>query len=68
MQTFDISAIKTPGTYRLFRSGAYVGNPIAVGKDVYGDLVKAALKWFYYQRASMPLEPQYAGKWARALP
>jgi endoglucanase len=66
VQTFDISAIKTPGTYRLFRAGAYVGNPIAVGKGVYGDLVKAALKWFYYQRASMPLEPQYAGKWARA--
>lgn len=66
VQTFDISAIKTPGTYRLFRAGAYVGNPIAVGKDVYGDLVKATLKWFYYQRASMPLEPQYAGKWARA--
>jgi endoglucanase len=66
VQTFDISAVKTPGTYRLFRAGAYVGNPIAVGKGVYDDLVKAALKWFYYQRASMPLEPQYAGKWARA--
>ena len=66
VQTFDISAIKTPGTYRLFRGGAYVGNPITVGKNVYEDLVKASLKWFYYQRASMPLLPQYAGKWARA--
>ncbi|MBR4917210.1 MAG: glycoside hydrolase family 9 protein [Fibrobacter sp.] len=66
VQTFDISAIKTPGTYRLFRGGAYVGNPITVGKNVYEGLVKASLKWFYYQRASMPLLPQYAGKWARA--
>ena len=66
VQTFDISAIKTPGTYRLFRGGAYVGSPITVGKNVYEDLVKASLKWFYYQRASMPLLPQYAGKWARA--
>ena len=66
VQTFDISAIKTPGTYRLFRGGAYVGSPITVGKNVYGDLVKGSLKWFYYQRASMPLLPQYAGKWARA--
>ena len=66
VQTFDISAVKTPGTYRLFRGGEYVGTPVVVGKNVYGDLVKAALKWFYYQRSSMALEPQYAGKWARA--
>ena len=66
VQTFDISSIKTPGTYRLFRGGAYVGSPITVGKGVYGDLVKGSLKWFYYQRSSMALEPQYAGKWARA--
>ena len=66
VQTFDISAIKKPGTYRLFRGKEYVGTPIVVGKNVYDDLVKASLKWFYYQRASMPLEPQYAGKWARA--
>ena len=66
VQTFDISAIKTPGTYRLFRGGAYVGSPIKVGTRVYEDLVKGSLKWFYYQRASMPLTPQYAGKWARS--
>ena len=66
VQTFDISAIKTPGTYRLYRGGEYVGNPIAVAKGVYSDLVKASLKWFYYQRSSMALEPRYAGKWARA--
>ena len=66
VQTFDISAVKKPGTYRLFRGGEYVGTPIVVGKNVYADLVKASLKWFYYQRSSMALEPQYAGKWARA--
>ena len=66
VQTFDISAVKTPGTYRLFRGGESVGTPIVVGKNVYADLVKASLKWFYYQRSSMALEPQYAGKWARA--
>lgn len=66
VQTFDISALKAPGTYRLFRGGEYVGTPIVVGKNVYDDLVKAALKWFYYQRSSMALAPEYAGKWARA--
>jgi endoglucanase len=66
VQTFDISAVKTPGTYRLFRGGEYVGSPITVGKNVYDGLVKASLKWFYYQRASMALEPKYAGKWTRS--
>ena len=46
VQTFDISALKKPGTYRLFRGGEYVGSPIIVGKNVYEDLVKASLKWF----------------------
>ncbi|MCI6436077.1 glycoside hydrolase family 9 protein [Fibrobacter sp.] len=67
VQTFDISALKAPGTYRLFRGGEYVGTPIVVGKNVYNDLVKASLKWFYYQRSSMALAPEYAGKWARAM-
>ena len=66
VQTFDISAVKKPGTYRLFRGGEYVGTPIVVDKNVYDGLVKASLKWFYYQRSSMALTPQYAGKWARA--
>lgn len=66
VQTYDISAIKTPGTYRLYRDGGYIGNPIVVDKNVYEDVAKASLKWFYYQRAGMTLEPQYAGKWARA--
>ena len=65
-QVYDISAVKTPGTYRLYRNGEYLGNPFFVGKNVYEGVTKAALKWFYYQRASMPLESPYAGKWVRA--
>ena len=67
VQVFDISAVKVPGTYRLFRDGAYIGNPITVGKNVYEGVTKAALKWFYYQRASMPLVAPYADKWVRAM-
>ena len=65
VQTYDISSIKKPGTYRLFRDG-YIGNPVVVGENVYEDLTKAALKWFYFQRAGMALDTRYAGKWARA--
>ena len=66
VQTYDISSIKKPGTYRLYRDG-YIGNPIVVGENVYEDVTKAALKWFYYQRAGMALDTRYAGKWARAM-
>jgi len=66
VQTYDFSAVKTPGTYRLYRGGEYLGNPIVIGDRVYEDLARGAIKWFYYQRASMPIEAQYGGKWVRA--
>lgn len=66
VQTFDISSLNEPGTYRLYRNGEFLGNPIVVAPDVYEGVAKASLKWFYYQRAGMALEPRYAGKWARA--
>jgi len=65
VQTYDFSAVKTPGTYRFYRDG-YLGNPIIIGDKVYEDVAKGALKWFYYQRASMPIEAPYGDKWIRA--
>ena len=65
-QVFDLSSIKKEGTYRLFRNGEYLGNPIIVSKIPYEEAAKASLKWFYYQRAGVALEYPYAGKWARA--
>ena len=37
-----------------------------VGGKVYHELFRAGAKWFYYQRASMALAPEHAGRWARA--
>lgn len=65
-QVFDISSIKIPGTYRLYRGGEFVGNPLVIAKKPYEEISKAALKWFYFQRSGMALEAEYAGKWARA--
>lgn len=65
VQAFDISKIKDPGTYLLYRNGERLGTPIEISKDVYKDLGVAALKWFYLQRASTPIEAKYAGKFAR---
>lgn len=66
VQAFDISALKQKGTYQLVRAKEIIGNPLVIQDAPYEELSKAALKWFYFQRASTPLEARYAGKWARA--
>jgi endoglucanase len=40
--------------------------PFTIGSNANHLVALAALKGFYYQRASMPLEKAFAGKWARA--
>lgn len=65
VQVFDFSAVTTPGTYKLYRNGEMIGAPFLVSRDAYAEVSKAALKWFYYQRASSSLDARYAGVWAR---
>ncbi len=45
VQSYDISALKDPGMYRIYRDG-YMGNAIVIGDKVYEDLARASLKWF----------------------
>lgn len=62
----DLSAFETPGTYRL-RVPALT-EPSAlfeIKEEVHHKALKASLKSYYYQRATIELEPQYAGVWAR---
>ncbi|GHV49379.1 endoglucanase [Bacteroidia bacterium] len=60
----DFSDFITPGTYRI-AAGQLETPPVAIGRNVQREAAKGALKGFYYQRVSMPLEEKYAGKWAR---
>ena len=66
VQLVDFSELKTPGTYTIKVNGQEVRKDLKITDDAYGDVSKALLKWFYYQRASMALEEQYAGKWKRS--
>jgi len=61
----DFSALKK-GLYAAYINGTRVSDNIVVQNNVYEDVYKAALKWFYYQRAGISLTPEFAGKWARA--
>ena len=66
VQRVDFSELKTPGTYTIKVNGQEVRKDLKIADNAYGDVSKALLKWFYYQRASMALEEQYAGKWKRS--
>lgn len=61
----DFSALRTPGRYRLQVAGLPPSAPFAVGPDAHDALTAAALKAFYFNRASIPLDTQHAGLWAR---
>ncbi|MFW5960368.1 MAG: glycoside hydrolase family 9 protein, partial [Chitinivibrionales bacterium] len=62
----DFSELRDTGEYCIEVEGLESSHPFRIGSDVYSDLSKGLLKGFYYLRASMPLEQEYAGKWARA--
>jgi len=61
----DFSALRTPGEYVVLVPGLGASHPFAIRPRVHEELVRAALKAFYFQRASLTLEPRYAGQWSR---
>ncbi|TME19995.1 MAG: cellulase, partial [Chloroflexi bacterium] len=56
---------RTAGRYVLLVPGLGASHPFTIRPGVHQELVRAALKAFYFQRASLPLESRYAGKWSR---
>ena len=65
VKTGDFSQLNGVGTYRLFVPGVGFSYPFAISQRVYAAAFPAALKSFYLQRMSMPLEARYAGPYAR---
>lgn len=60
----DFSEFTTPGIYKV-AAGQLETPAITIGENVLREAATTALKGFYYQRASLPLDEKYAGKWAR---
>lgn len=61
----SFTEIAEPGLYRLSVPGMGLSVALKIGRDVFRGPANAALKGFYYQRVSMPLDQKYAGKWHR---
>ena len=62
----DFSTITTPGEYLLRAEGFADSDPFRIHSDAYLALGSAALKAFYFNRASTALLPEHAGAYARA--
>lgn len=61
----DFTTFKTPGNFSVYIEGLGYSYPFEIQKKVLADAFKASMKSLYYQRASTPLEKQYAGTWNR---
>ncbi len=62
----DFSTFDQPGQYIIHIDGVPESPVFKIADNVNHDLAVAALKAFYYQRASTALDVNYAGKWYRA--
>lgn len=61
----DFSAFQGTGTFVLTGPGQNQSAPFRIQPKAYDGVVKAALRGYYYQRASTALLPAQAGPWAR---
>ncbi|RMF10866.1 MAG: T9SS C-terminal target domain-containing protein [Candidatus Neomarinimicrobiota bacterium] len=61
----DFSAWTQPGDYLVLANGE-TSWPVSISAHRYWNLLRTVIKGYYYQRASTPLEPAYAGLWFRA--
>lgn len=57
---FDFSDVRVPGRYVVEDAGGTSSDPFTIGDDVYDDVLKVALKTFFYQRAGCPKQPPFA--------
>ncbi|MFA6085242.1 glycoside hydrolase family 9 protein [Mucilaginibacter sp.] len=62
----NFSDFKKPGTYTVYVPGTGNSYPFNIKTSVYKSVADATIKAFYFQRASIPLDEKYAGKWHRA--
>ena len=61
----DFDSFSTPGTYVVEVPGLGYSYTFKIADNIFVDLNKAALKAYYYNRASTELLPIHAGIWAR---
>jgi len=64
--TGDFSAFNKTGEYSILIDDSLQSYPFEINENLYEDALNAAIKSYYFQRASMPIEEQYGGIYKRA--
>jgi endoglucanase len=64
-RSLDLSIANKPGFYHISIPGLGNSYPFTISDHPLHNVSVASLKGFYYQRVSISLDAQYAGKWAR---
>jgi endoglucanase len=62
----DFSELSKSGTYRILLNTGEASYPFEIGEQVLSPALDAAIKSFYFQRASMAIEEAYGGIYQRA--
>ncbi|MCA0932520.1 glycoside hydrolase family 9 protein [Lutimonas saemankumensis] len=62
----DFSSFTAPGAYYIVVNDSIASYPFKIKKGLYGSALKAAIKSYYFQRASMPIAEEYGGIYQRA--
>ncbi len=65
IRPIDFSAVSQPGEYMVEVDDSLYTLPFVIGDNIYNDALRKAARAFYYNRASMPIEKQFGGQWAR---
>lgn len=65
VRLIDFSEFQQAGEYRIVIPGLGASYPFSIRPYVHQPLAAAAMKAFYFQRASTPLSAAHAGKWQR---
>jgi len=62
----DFSSLKTPGSYHIVVDGKIRSHSFEIKDNIYEPALHAAIKSYYFQRASMAIEETYGGIYKRA--
>lgn len=66
MQRFDFSAVRAEGRYTVVVDGKRRSPRFTIDDEVLETVGAAALKAFYFNRASTPISREHGGAWSRA--
>lgn len=60
----DFTSLRQPGRYKLVVDGVGESFPFEIRDDLYDNLFRDAVRFYYLQRCGIALEPKYAGPFA----